>query len=77
MGDREEDGMSLLKTLRGPLDLRALDRDQLAALVQEIRDFLIEKVCRVGGHLGPNLGVAELNHRSTSRLRLAARRAPI
>lgn len=52
--------MSLLETIRAPFDLRPLDPDQLAVLAQEIRDFLIEKVSRVGGHLGPNLGVVEL-----------------
>ena len=30
------------------------------ALAAEIRDFLVEKVSRTGGHLGPNLGVVEL-----------------
>ena len=30
------------------------------ALAGEIREFLIEKVSRTGGHLGPNLGVVEL-----------------
>jgi 1-deoxy-D-xylulose-5-phosphate synthase len=29
-------------------------------LAQEIRGFLIEKVSKSGGHLGPNLGVVEL-----------------
>ena len=29
-------------------------------LAAEIRDFLVEKVSRTGGHLGPNLGVVEL-----------------
>ena len=29
-------------------------------LSAEIRDFLVEKVARTGGHLGPNLGVVEL-----------------
>jgi len=33
---------------------------QLEKLAGEIRDFLIDKVRRSGGHLGPNLGVVEL-----------------
>lgn len=33
---------------------------QLTALAAEIRDFLVAKVSRTGGHLGPNLGVVEL-----------------
>src|SRR5205085_11010303 len=31
-----------------------------AVLATEIRDFLVAKVSRTGGHLGPNLGVVEL-----------------
>jgi 1-deoxy-D-xylulose-5-phosphate synthase len=52
--------MALLDSIREPRDLRDLDDDELTALAQEIRDFLIEKVSRTGGHLGPNLGVVEL-----------------
>lgn len=52
--------MGLLDRISHPSDLKRLDRDQLAALADEIRKFLIEKVSRSGGHLGPNLGVVEL-----------------
>jgi len=40
--------------------VRALDREQLARLAAEIRDFLVEGISRTGGHLSPNLGVVEL-----------------
>ena len=33
---------------------------QLKVLAAEIREFLIDKVSKTGGHLGPNLGVVEL-----------------
>ena len=33
---------------------------ELDQLASDIREFLIEKVSRTGGHLGPNLGVVEL-----------------
>ncbi len=33
---------------------------ELGQLAGDIREFLIEKVSRTGGHLGPNLGVVEL-----------------
>ena len=33
---------------------------QLKELASEIREFLIDKVTKTGGHLGPNLGVVEL-----------------
>jgi 1-deoxy-D-xylulose-5-phosphate synthase len=52
--------MSLLHGLRSPDDLRALDEEQLTTLAAEIRTFLVEKVSRTGGHIGPNLGVVEL-----------------
>ena len=34
--------------------------EELTVLAADIREFLIEKVSRTGGHLGPNLGVVEL-----------------
>ncbi len=52
--------VSLLGRITGPTDLKGLPAPALAALAEEIREFLIEKVCRAGGHLGPNLGVVEL-----------------
>jgi 1-deoxy-D-xylulose-5-phosphate synthase len=52
--------VSLLRSLRGPSDLRALPADQLPALAAEIRDALVTSVARTGGHLGPNLGAVEL-----------------
>lgn len=50
----------MLESLKGPADIKALDRAQLDKLSEEIRQFLIEKVSKTGGHLGPNLGVVEL-----------------
>ena len=52
--------MSILDRISSPADLKGLDRAQLTQLSDEIRKFLIEKVSRSGGHLGPNLGVVEL-----------------
>ncbi len=52
--------MSLLESVGSPDDLRRLPAAQLAALAAEIRDFLIQKVSRTGGHLGPSLGVVEI-----------------
>ena len=57
MSDRVQ---SLLSTIRGPQDLKGLAPGQLPGLGAEIRDFLIAKVARTGGHIGPNLGVVEL-----------------
>jgi len=52
--------MTLLSQINSPDDLSKLDYLQLTTLSSEIRDFLIEKVSKSGGHLGPNLGVVEL-----------------
>src|SRR5690606_34960274 len=51
---------NLLATVRGPEDIKQMSREQLDRLAAEIRDFLVTKVSRTGGHLGPNLGVVEL-----------------
>jgi len=51
---------SLLQQVQSPSDLRRLDAGQLPRLAAEIRDFLVRKVARTGGHLGPNLGAVEL-----------------
>src|SRR5256884_4696978 len=50
----------LLARVQGPQDLKRLTPEELALLATEIRDFLVAKVSRTGGHLGPNLGVVEL-----------------
>ncbi|WP_405784091.1 1-deoxy-D-xylulose-5-phosphate synthase [Streptomyces sp. NBC_01378] len=53
--------MTILESIRGPRDLKALSEEQLDELAAEIREFLIHAVARTGGHLGPNLGVVELS----------------
>jgi 1-deoxy-D-xylulose-5-phosphate synthase len=50
----------MLESIKGPADLRGLSHEQLTELSAEIRQFLITKVSKTGGHLGPNLGVVEL-----------------
>jgi 1-deoxy-D-xylulose-5-phosphate synthase len=49
-----------LASVRGPQDVKRMSPEELALLATEIRDFLVAKVSRTGGHLGPNLGVVEL-----------------
>jgi len=51
---------SLLAGIDSPADLRRIPADDLPALATEIRSFLVDRVARTGGHLGPNLGVVEL-----------------
>lgn len=53
--------MSLLASIRGPADVKALAPEQLPLLAQEIRERLVAVTARNGGHIGPNLGVVELS----------------
>ena len=50
----------MLESIKSPEDLHGLSYEQLEELSAEIRQFLITKVSKTGGHLGPNLGVVEL-----------------
>src|SRR5512140_1187574 len=50
----------LLETINSPEDLRQLPREQLPALAEELRAFLVESVSKTGGHLSSNLGTVEL-----------------
>ena len=43
-----------------PDDLKKMDLKEMELLSYAIRDFLIEKVSKTGGHLASNLGVVEL-----------------
>ena len=50
----------LLDTINHPARLRELAVEQLPALAEELRRFLIESVAQTGGHLSSNLGTIEL-----------------
>lgn len=52
--------MKFLPRIKSPSDLARFSVDELNELSSEIRSFLIEKVSKTGGHLGPNLGIVEL-----------------
>lgn len=50
----------ILDTIHSPADIKALNRNQLPQLCEELRTFLIENVAQTGGHLASNLGIVEL-----------------
>ena len=50
----------LLDTIQSPADIRALDKDRLPQLADELRQEVISAVSVTGGHLGAGLGVVEL-----------------
>jgi len=52
--------MKLLPQISSPTDLRKVKAADIPRLCAEIREFLVDRVARTGGHLGPNLGVVEL-----------------
>ncbi len=50
----------MLERIRKENDIKALQPEELQKLAEEIREFLIEKISKSGGHLASNLGVVEL-----------------
>ena len=50
----------MLERIQKANDIKNLKREELPQLAQEIREFLVDKVSRTGGHLASNLGVVEL-----------------
>ena len=50
----------ILDRINGTGDIKNIEEEQLGTLASEIREFLIDKVSKTGGHLGANLGVVEL-----------------
>ena len=50
----------MLEKIQKPNDIRKIPADQLPALAEEIREFIIESLSKTGGHLASNLGVVEL-----------------
>lgn len=50
----------LLDSIKGVGDIKYIDPADYQDLAQEIREFLIDKISKTGGHLGSNLGAVEL-----------------
>ena len=50
----------MLERIQKANDIKNLKKEELPQLAQEIREFLVDKVSRTGGHLASNLGVVEL-----------------
>jgi 1-deoxy-D-xylulose-5-phosphate synthase len=59
-GDEKNSEFEMLNRISDPADLRDLSFSELETLSAQIRKFLVTKVSKTGGHLGPNLGVVEL-----------------
>src|SRR5215831_5217298 len=52
--------MKILQDINSPADLRHLRIDQLQGVADEIRQYILETMSRVGGHTGASLGAVEL-----------------
>jgi len=50
----------LLKNIIYPKDLRALGKDKLFKVCEELRQYIVDTVSIYGGHFGASLGVVEL-----------------
>src|SRR3972149_1899617 len=51
---------NLLEHIDSPLDLKKLAPDELPHLAQELREFMVETVSKVGGHVSSSLGAVEI-----------------
>lgn len=50
----------LLDRIQTTGDIKKLKKEELEPLCKELRRFLLQNVCKTGGHLASNLGVVEL-----------------
>ena len=48
-----------IEKIHSPTDLRKLEVSELKAVADEVRDAVLNRVSRHGGHVGPNLGFTE------------------
>jgi len=51
---------TVLDKINGNADVRALPKEEIGALCDDIRSFLVDNVTNTGGHLAANLGIVEL-----------------
>ena len=49
-----------LERIKSPAELKKLNHNELKKLAKEIRDEMVYRVSRNGGHLASNLGIVEL-----------------
>lgn len=51
--------MKVLKNINNPSDVKKLNIEELKVLSSEIRDALMNRLSKCGGHFGPNFGMVE------------------
>src|ERR1044071_1095456 len=52
--------MNLLKQINSPAELKQLPQAKLEGLAEDIREYMIEVLSKIGGHTGASLGPVEL-----------------
>lgn len=55
-----EDTRDILSGINSPEDLKKLNENELIQLAEELRQFIIDAVCKNPGHVGANLGAIEI-----------------
>lgn len=50
----------ILDKINDPMDFKKLNNEEMELLAEEIRNAILNRVSKNGGHVGPNLGVVEL-----------------
>lgn len=51
--------MAYLDYINSPQDVKKLNVSELEALAAEIRQAILNRDSKIGGHVGPNLGIVE------------------
>lgn len=51
--------MNILQQINKPSDIKTLTKVELNSLLDEIRNAILNRVSKIGGHVGPNLGMVE------------------
>lgn len=49
----------ILDKINTPEDVKSLNYNEMSVLADEMREYIVKKVNTIGGHCGPNLGIAE------------------
>ena len=49
----------ILETINSPADVKKLNVNELEKLAEDIREALFNRLTKIGGHCGPNLGIVE------------------
>ena len=49
-----------LEKINSPEDVKRLTKDELKILAGDVREALLSRLTRIGGHIGPNFGIVEV-----------------